>query len=169
MKCEQNNVIQQEAVPELESPPPPVVTSVQTGTSINSTLKVKESGQLLVRNYYINFLNNYFLPDYFLTFTNLNISVQSYFLKINIQQKMFRTILISFLTSGVLKFCVLNFTGFELNCFQICIPSIFQCTRIFILTLFKLLFLLKRNINPVCKKSQTNIANENPVWVEQLR
>ncbi|XP_033218566.1 pre-mRNA-processing factor 39-like isoform X2 [Belonocnema kinseyi] len=36
-----------EAVPELESPPPPVVTSVQTGTPIHSTLKVKESSQLM--------------------------------------------------------------------------------------------------------------------------
>lgn len=39
-----------ETVPELESPPPPIVSNVQTATAIHSTLKVKESPQNLVRN-----------------------------------------------------------------------------------------------------------------------
>ena len=49
LAVEINQEESQEAVPELESPPPPVVTSVQTGTAIHSTLKVKESSQLMVR------------------------------------------------------------------------------------------------------------------------
>ncbi|XP_051166626.1 pre-mRNA-processing factor 39 [Leptopilina boulardi] len=40
----------QEIVPELESPPPPSVTNVQTATAIHSTLKVKESPQSLEEN-----------------------------------------------------------------------------------------------------------------------
>lgn len=49
----------QEIVPELESPPPPSVTNVQTATAIHSTLKVKESPQSLVRNYFQFSSNNF--------------------------------------------------------------------------------------------------------------
>lgn len=41
----------QETVPELESPPPPMVTNVQTATAIHSTLKVKESPHVLVKKF----------------------------------------------------------------------------------------------------------------------
>lgn len=49
-----------QGVPELEAPPPPVVSNIPTSAPILSTLRVKEPSQMMVHGYNVT-LNYYFI------------------------------------------------------------------------------------------------------------